>query len=78
MNNVRNCYLSCGTSPAGLYILMDSMLKQMEVQGRIDVDAYVSHIQRQSSFALVQNCQQYIAVHDLLNRAVTARFLHSQ
>jgi hypothetical protein len=62
----------------GLYILSDAMLKQMEVQGRVDVDGYVTHIQRQSSFPLVQTSHHYIFVHDLLNAAVKARFLHAQ
>ena len=69
---------SCGPEPVGIYILVDAMLKQMEVQGRIDVDGYVTHIQRQSSFPLVQNCHHYIFVHDILGQSVKSRYLHAQ
>jgi hypothetical protein len=57
----------------GLYILSDAMLKQMELDGRIDVDAFVTRVQRHSSFSLVNSLHGYIAVHDLLSRAVGAR-----
>jgi hypothetical protein len=59
---------SCDIAAVGVYIVSDAMLNSND---RIDIDAYVTHVQRHSSVTLLASLQSYIYVHDLLSRVTT-------